>query len=411
MTRMSADASTVTSATPLVLPLAQPRPLVTEDGRAGFGEAFTSTMAFATWGDDEGWSDLSFTARRPLLIDPAMVGVHYGQIVFEGLKAHRLPEGHLAVFRPDAYALRMQQSARRFAMPEPPADLFVSATTGLAALDREWLPEETEAALYLRPVLMATQPSLGLRPSTSYLFMVIAFVTGGFFHDDPEPITVKVERTFVRAVRGGTGDAKCPGNYAPTYLAQIAAERDGCHQVVWLDAIEQRQVEELGGMNLFFVHATDGPVTISTPPLSGTILPGITRDTLIELARNLGYRVLEQAMDVRRWQEDCVSGSITETFACGTAATVTPVGTVIGDRGTWSIGGCPGPVTLVLREELRKAWQGLAGDRDRWIQVVGQLSIQVAGSLGRTDRHDRAARGPITGLADKNVAQYTKCAK
>jgi len=328
-------------------------------------------MAVATWDEFGGWSGLSFSERRPLMIDPAMVSLHYGQAVFEGLKAHRQSDGQLALFRPDAHAARMRQSARRLSMPEPPVDLFISAVSGVAAIDSEWLPADESVSLYLRPVLLATEPSLALRPSRSYLFMVIAFVTGGYFHDDPTPITVKVESTLVRAAPGGTGAAKYAGNYAPTYLAQIAAGRDGCDQDVWQDAIERRQDEQLGGMNIFFVHGTAGSATISTPPLSGTILPGITRDALIELARGLGHEVIEQPMDVSRWREESVSGSITETFACGTAAAVTPVGTVVASDGTWSIGdGRPGPVTLTLRSELRKAWLGLAGDRDRWIHVA-----------------------------------------
>ncbi|WP_436798831.1 branched-chain amino acid aminotransferase [Micromonospora profundi] len=339
--------------------------------RLGFGDAFTSSMATALWHEDTGWSELDFSPRRPLVVDPAMVSLHYGQVVFEGLKAYRLPDGRMGVFRADAYGRRMQRSASRFAMPQPPVDLFVAAVTGLAARDASWLPDDPSAALYLRPILVATDASLALRPSRNYAFMVIAFVTGGFFSDEPEPITVKVERKYVRAVRGGTGAAKCAGNYAPTYLVQSAAAAEGAHQVVWLDAVERRYVEELGGMNLFFVHGSGSGAVITTPPLSDSILPGITRDTLLQIAQDLGYRVQEAPIDVARWREGSVSGEITETFACGTAATVTPVGTVLDGDGPWKVGsGVAGPVSLRLRAELRRAWLGQSTIASEWVQVA-----------------------------------------
>jgi branched-chain amino acid aminotransferase len=356
----------------MALPLAEPTPLLTADGsKVEFGRAFTSSMADASWTQDQGWSELSFSVRRPLLVDPGMVGLHYGQVVFEGLKAHRLPDGRLALFRADAYARRMRRSAERLAMPPPPADLFVEAVAGLVQRDGHWLPDDPSAALYLRPVLIATEPSLALRSSPSYLFLVIAFATGGFFSDTPDPITVKAEYDFVRAAPGGTGAAKYAGNYAPTYLAQSAAARAGAQQVVWLDAIERRYVEELGGMNIFFVHRSERGTVVSTPPLSDSILPGVTRDSLIALARDLGHQVNEEPMTIDRWRDDARSGRITEAFACGTAATVTPIGVVQSSTGSWTIGsGAAGPVTLQLRNELRNAWYGLCAQRSDWLHTV-----------------------------------------
>jgi branched-chain amino acid aminotransferase len=356
---------------PIQLPQALPVHRDQDDGsKLGFGDAFTGGMVIATWTEESGWGPLEMSPRRPLMVDPAMVGLHYGQTVFEGLKAYRLPDGGIGVFRPDAYARRMRRSAARFAMPEPPEELFVDAVTSVAVRDAEWLPDDPAAALYLRPLLVATEPSLALRPARTYAFLVIAFVTGGFFSDEPTPITVKVERDFVRAVRGGTGAAKAAGNYAPTYLAQTAAAGEDAQQVVWLDGVERRYVEELGGMNLFFVHRRGTDVVVSTPPLSDSILPGITRDSLIVLARDLGYEVEERAIDVAEWRAGAIDGTVTETFACGTAATVTAVGTVIDGAERWTIGSNePGPVTLQLRQELRRAWLGESGRGAEWVHV------------------------------------------
>jgi branched-chain amino acid aminotransferase len=298
--------------------------------------------------------------------------LHYGQIVFEGLKAHRTADGSVAVFRPDAYARRMRRSARRFAMPEPPDELFVAAVAGVTEADQESLPVDDESAsLYLRPLLVASEPSLALRPARSYLFVVIAFVTGGFFSDDPEPIQVWIEEEYVRAAPGGVGAAKCAGNYAATYAAQMAAAARGSDQVVWLDAVHRRFVEEMGTSNLFFVYGTGDRPRVTTPPLTGTVLPGITRDCLLTLARDHGYEVAEEPMEVERWRADARSGALTEVFACGTASTVTPVGVVDGISGSWRIGdGTAGPVTLRLRNALRLARQGRDARYRDWLHPV-----------------------------------------
>lgn len=355
----------------LEMPQAVPAPLVSDGRRRGFGEAFTNSMASAQWREKSGWQSLLVDERRPLVIDPAMVALHYGQIVFEGLKAHLLPDGRMGVFRPDEYGRRLMNSAARFAMPAPPLEMFIAAVTSLAARDGHWLHGDPAASLYLRPILFATEPCLALRPARAYAFIVVAFVTGGFFSDYADPITVKVERDFVRAARGGTGSAKCAGNYAPAYLAQELAAVDGADQVVWLDALERRFIEELGGMNLFFVYATGNGTVISTPPLSDTILPGVTRQSLMCLARRLGYRVEERQIDVGSWRDGVASGNITETFACGTAATVTPIGAVLDAGASWQIGGgSAGPVCRRLRTELQKAWMGLSGPAAEWVWTV-----------------------------------------
>ncbi len=353
----------------VALPQAAPTPIGgLQRDRCGFGEAFTAMMVTSTWVAGHGWDEPVLSPRAPLSIDPAMVGLHYGQVVFEGLKAYRRPDGRMCVFRPDAYARRMQASARRFMMPEPPAELFVSAVRQLARADESWLPTDPDLSLYLRPILFATEPCLALRPSTSYLFLVLAFVTGGFFSDAPDPISVRIEENHVRAAPGGTGAAKCAGNYAPTYPAQANAVKEDCHQVVWLDARERAWVEEMSGMNLFFVHGAGLAPVITTPPLDGTILPGVTRDAIIELASADGQRVKEAPMSVAGWRDGCAVGDITEVFACGTAAGVTPVGAVVTSAASWVVGeGKAGPVTLRLRDRLWKAQRGLVPDTFGWL--------------------------------------------
>jgi branched-chain amino acid aminotransferase len=352
-----------------LLPQAHPVPLDSSDGkRRGFGEAFTPSMAFAEWDAKGDWQPLQLGPRRPLLLDPASASLHYGQAVFEGLKAYRTSAGDVAVFRADAHGRRLQQSARRFSLAEPPVELLRAAVCGVARTDAEWLPDDPNAGLYLRPVLMATEPSLALRPARSSVLIVLAFATGGFFADQPDPIQVWIEREYVRAVPGGTGSAKCAGNYAPGYLAQARAAQKGCDQVIWLDALDRIRVEEMGGMNLFFIKEGDPGPVVSTPPLTDTVLPGITRDTIIQIARLRGLRVCEEVITVDEWRDGARSGHITEVFACGTAAGVTPVGCAVDGDVAWTIGkGNPGRVTLELRQALWDAQHGVDFQEFGWL--------------------------------------------
>ncbi|OON72758.1 branched chain amino acid aminotransferase [Streptomyces tsukubensis] len=339
--------------------------------RREFGEWFTDHMVLLTWTPETGWENrprvLPFGDLR---FSPAMAGLHYGQVVFEGLKTHRRRGGGLGTFRPDAHARRFQRSARRLAMPEMPEELFLAAVDAFVGRDGEALPaDDGRLSLYLRPVLFASEPSLALRPARAYTFLLMGFVTGGFFSDHPDPVSVLISREYARAAPGGTGQAKCAGNYAGAFLAQRAATEAGCQQVVWLDPVERQWVEEMGGMNLFFVRGTGPGAAVVTPPLTGTLLPGVTRDSLKTLAARRGYLVTEERISVGQWREECEAGVITETFACGTAAVVTPVGQVRDGEDDWLIGGGKkGPVTMELREALTDVQQGLAPDTWEWVR-------------------------------------------
>jgi branched-chain amino acid aminotransferase len=336
------------------------------------GELFTDHMVTAGWTDGDGWSGLTLKPLAPLQISPGMIGLHYGQVIFEGLKAHRRTDGTLALFRPREHAHRFQRSARRLAMPELPEELFLDAVERVVAADQHLLSDDPALSLYVRPLMFADEASLALRTSRTYSFLTMAFITGSFFGDDIDAVTVWVNRTHPRAMPGGTGDVKCAANYGPSFTAQREAEEHDCQQVVWLDALEHRWVEELGGMNLFFVRGSGESAELITPPLTGTLLPGVTRKSLFALAGRLGYQAREERLSVDQWREECHSGRITEVFACGTAAVVTPVGEVREPGGGWTIGdGKPGPVTAAVRDALVGIHRGVAPDPDGWMHPVG----------------------------------------
>jgi branched-chain amino acid aminotransferase len=344
----------------------------------GFGQVFTDHMITLRWSAERGWHDGRLEPYGPFSFDPATMVFHYAQEFFEGLKAYRQDSGAIAMFRPDANAARFNRSARRMAMPELPEQTFVRALELLVAQDRDWVPPGEGNSLYLRPFLIATQRGLGVNhPSSEYLFCVIASPAASYFSGGVKPVTVWLSEEYTRAAPGGTGAVKCGGNYAASFVAQQQAVEQGCDQVVWLDAAEHRWVEEMGGMNLFFVHegagggAGAGGPQIVTPPLTGTLLPGITRDSLLRLAPELGVEAVEDRIAIDQWQARCASGELTEVFACGTAAVITPVGQVKGKSAEWKIGdGIPGPVTMRLREELIGIQYGRLPDPFTWIHKV-----------------------------------------
>ena len=346
---------------PSPVPAAKRAELVTDPG---FGRVFTDHMAVARYSTAQGWHDPVITARAPLTLDPACAVLHYAQEIFEGLKAYKLADGGRALFRPDANARRFQNSARRMAMPELPEALFIEALERLVAADIAWMPDSPEGALYLRPFMIASETFLGVKPASEYRFMVLASAVGAYWKGGARPISLWVAHDYIRAAPGGTGEAKCGGNYASSLVAQAEAIRRGCDQVVFLDATERRWIEELGGMNIFFVHA-DG--SLQTPPLSGTILPGITRDSLIQIARDEGLTVREEPYAVDQWRIDAASGALAEAFACGTAAVVTPIGRVAGPDYGFAIGdGATGPVTARLSTRLDAIQRGHASDPHGW---------------------------------------------
>jgi branched-chain amino acid aminotransferase len=342
----------------------------------GFGQVFTDHMVTLRWSAGRGWHDGRLEPYGPFTFDPATMVFHYAQEFFEGLKAYRQENGSITMFRPDANAARFNRSARRMAMPELPEETFVRALELLVGQDRDWVPGGEGNSLYLRPFLIATQRGLGVNhPSGEYLFCVIASPAASYFGGTgaPKPVTVWLSQEYTRAAPGGTGAVKCGGNYAASFVAQQQAVAEGCDQVVWLDAAEHRWVEEMGGMNLFFVRGADGTGSpyIATPPLTGTLLPGITRDSLLRLAPELGVKAVEDKISVEQWQDQCASGELTEVFACGTAAVITPVGRVRGKSAEWVIGdGTPGPVTTRLREELIGIQYGHLADPFNWTHKV-----------------------------------------
>jgi branched-chain amino acid aminotransferase len=333
----------------------------------GFGRVFTDHMAIAEYDEGIGWHDAKITARRTLTMDPAAAVLHYAQEIFEGLKAYSRPNGGAALFRPGANARRFNASARRMAMPDLPEELFLESIRALVRTDIGWIPPGEDGALYLRPFMFASEVFLGVKPAARYLYIVMASSVGSYFRGAPS-VSLWATREFSRAAPGGTGEAKCGGNYATSLIAQAEAIRNGCDQVVFLDAVERRWVEELGGMNIFFVFE-DG--SLATPPLGGTILAGITRDSIITLARDMGLNVREEPYAIEQWHADAESGRLTEAFACGTAAVVTAIGSVKGADGAFAIGGqSVGPVTQRIRARLVAIQRGQAPDPHGWIEEI-----------------------------------------
>ncbi len=342
----------------------------------GFGTTFTDHMVTLRWSAERGWRDGRLEPYGPFALDPATSVFHYAQACFEGMKAYRQAGGTIALFRPEANAARFARSAERMAMPVLPQETFVEAVELLVTHDAAWVPDAVGTSLYLRPFMIATQQGLGFTlPSDTYLFCVIASPAAAVFDAGtvPRPLTVWVSEDYTRAAPGGTGAAKAGGNYAAAFKATQQAATNGCDQVVWLDAAEHTWVEEMGGMNLFFVYGPDstGRSRIVTPPLTGTLLPGVTRDSLLTLAPQLGITAEERPISVAQWRDQCASGELTEVFACGTAAVIAPVGTVRSSSGDWPVGdGRPGPVTLRLRETLLGIQHGQHPDPFAWVHKV-----------------------------------------
>ena len=334
----------------------------------GFGRAFTDHMVVIRYSSERGWHNAAVQPRGPIELDPASAVLHYAQEIFEGLKAYRTADGGVTLFRPDANARRFRDSAERLAIPPLPEDLFVEAVKQIVRADRDWVPTAPGGSLYLRPFTIANEVFLGVKPSANYLFAVIASAVGSYFKGGSETVSVWVSETYTRAAPGGTGAAKCGGNYAASLRAQAEAIERGCDQVVFLDAVERRWVEELGGMNVFFVF-DDG--TLVTPPLTGTILPGITRDSIITIARDAGFAVREEPYAIDQWRADAASGRLREAFACGTAAVIAPIGTLRSNEGEFTISGAKaGPVSKRLLDMLVDVQRGNSNDPYGWVQRV-----------------------------------------
>jgi branched-chain amino acid aminotransferase len=333
-----------------------------------FGTVFTDHIAKVTWTLDGGWGNQRIEPFAHLTLHPAALVLHYGQQVFEGLKAYRWADGSVHLFRPEANAARLAASARRLALPELPEEDFLASLEALVSIDSAWVPGEPETSLYLRPTMIGTEPCLGVRPSLTVEYLVLASPVGAYFAGGVKPVSIWVAQGFHRAGAGGTGQAKTAGNYAASMLPQQQAQDNGCGQVLFLDAREDKYIEELGGMNVFAVLA-DGSVL--TPRVTGTILEGVTRDSIIDLLRDAGHTVVERDVELEELRAGIASGEVVEFFACGTAAVVTPVARLVSPDFDLTVGeGEPGEVTMAMREQLTGIQYGRVTDTFGWMRTI-----------------------------------------
>lgn len=330
----------------------------------GFGDHFSDHMARATWTLDDGWGPLHIGQYGPIELDPAASVLHYAQEVFEGMKAYRREDGTVWAFRPEQNAARMADSAERLALPVVPEELFIDAVAELAKIDVDWVPTGGESSYYLRPFLFSSEAFLGVRAGHRAEFMVIGGPAGSYFKGGIKPVNLWLSAEFSRAGDGGTGAAKCGGNYASSLHPIKVAHANGCGQTLFLDAGEHQWIEELGGMNLFLVHKSGALIT---PELDGAILPGVTRKSLIELARDSGREVQERRVHIDEWRDGVRNGDITEVFACGTAAVVVPVGELVSESERVPAACAElGPVAGGLRQELLDIQYGRSEDTKGW---------------------------------------------
>ncbi|HNV42240.1 MAG TPA: branched-chain amino acid aminotransferase [Ornithinibacter sp.] len=334
----------------------------------GFGVHFTDHMVRAVWTKDGGWGEGRVEPYGPIQLMPSAAVLHYAQEIFEGLKAYRHADGSVWSFRPEANAERMQRSARRIALPELPTEDFVESLRALIAVDEPWVPPAGtgETSLYLRPFTFASEPFLGVRPANEATYCLIASPAGAYFPGGLKPVTLWISQHYARAGAGGTGAAKAGGNYASSLAGQLEGIENGCDQAVFLDSSTQTYIEELGGMNLFFVTRDNHLVT---PELTGSILEGITRGSILELATSLGLTPEERRIPIQEWKDGVASGEISEVFACGTAAVITPVGEL-----RWEGGSAPstageggGEVTKAIRTALLDIQYGRVEDTHGWM--------------------------------------------
>ncbi|MFV0428391.1 MAG: branched-chain amino acid aminotransferase [Arachnia sp.] len=331
-----------------------------------FGRSFTDHMAAAEWYKDRGWVNPSIVPTADFAMHPAAAVLHYGQEIFEGLKAYRREDGSVWLFRPDRNAARFAGSARRLAMAPLPEELFLASVTALVEVDQAWVPTpDGEKSLYLRPFQIASEPYLGVREAHSYRYAVIASPVGAYY---PEPVRLWVTKNYTRAAKGGTGAAKCGGNYAGSLAAQNEAQEHGCGQVLYTDGAERKWIEECGTMNVMFVTADGQLIT----PALGSILEGVTRDSLLRLAPEHGLTAVERAISITELRDGLSNGYITEVFACGTAAVITPItGFASPEWGEVLVGdGTPGAITQAMRTHLLDIQYGRVADPHGWTTRV-----------------------------------------
>ncbi len=341
---------------------------VSDESKLGFGKHFSDRMLLVEWKAGQGWYDARIKPYEPFVLDPACTVFHYAQEIFEGLKAYKWEDGRIALFRPEMNARRFNQSAERMCMPDVPEELFVKGIEQLVSLERDWIPTAAGTSLYIRPTMIAVEPVLGVHPSNHYYFYVILSPVGAYYAAGFNPINIMVEDHYVRAVPGGTGEAKTGGNYASSLKAGEEAKKKGFDQVLWLDGRERRYIEEVGAMNMFFAYGK----RIVTAPLAGSILSGVTRDSVLKLAPALGYEVEERLIDINDLMADIKAGKVTEAFGSGTAAVITPVGKLCyKDDCLQLTGGKVGEITQKLYGTLTGIQTGKLKDEFGWVRFVG----------------------------------------
>ena len=335
-----------------------------DESKLGFGKLFTDHMLVIPYTTEKGWHDPQVIPYQDFKMDPAAMVLHYGQAIFEGMKCYRRADGGLQLFRPRANMERMCRSAKRMCMPELDVDLCLEGLKTLLEVEKDWVPHQEGTSLYIRPTMIATQPMLGVHAANQYLFYVILSPVGAYYANGLAPVNIYVEDQYVRAVRGGVGFTKCAGNYAASILAGEIANQKGFDQVLWLDGVEQKYVEEVGSMNMMFAYGNK----IVTPMLNGSILPGITRDSIIKVAQQLGYEVEEKRLAIEEIFEDIKSGKCTEAFGTGTAAVISPVGKLCWKDEMLTVGdGNIGVVAQKLYDTLTGIQWGRIADENNWI--------------------------------------------
>ena len=343
---------------------AQPKVKPADESKLGFGKIFTDHMFLMDYEAGKGWFNPRVVPYGNFTLDPATTVFHYGQAIFEGTKCYRRADGGLQLFRPADNLARMTRSAKRMGMPALDEETALAGIKKLVEVDADWVPHQSGTSLYIRPTMIATDVMLGVHAATHYLFFIICSPVGSYYKDGLKPVGIYVEDEYVRAVRGGTGFTKCAGNYAASILAGDVAEQKGYSQVLWLDGVEQKYVEEVGSMNMMFAYGSH----IVTPALNGSILPGITRDSILTLARQLGYEVSEERLAIADIFADIKSGKLTEAFGTGTAAVISPVGELcMKDEKLIIGGGQIGPVAQKLYDTLTGIQYGRLPDENGWV--------------------------------------------
>jgi branched-chain amino acid aminotransferase len=346
---------------------ASPKPKPTDYKNLGFGKIFTDHMLIIDYEDGKGWHDARIVPYGPLSLDPATTVFHYGQAIFEGLKAYSAEDGRKLIFRPAKNMERMNNSNERIAMPKVDVESFVEAIKTLVNVDRDWIPTAPGTSLYIRPFIIGTDPVLGVHPSHTYKFIVILSPSGAYYPTGINPVKILIENQFVRAVKGGTGFTKVAGNYAASLKAQQLAESKGYVQVLWLDGVERKYIDEVGAMNVFF--KIDGEVI--TPSLEGTILPGITRDSVIHLLKSWGVKVTERKISVQELYDADKAGKFEEAFGTGTAAVISPIGELNWNDNIIKLNeGKIGSISQKLYDTLTGIQFGSVKDEFGWVEEI-----------------------------------------